>query len=55
MEPRPRGYVVEVSEVAGGQGTVQNLTCSPGTVERRVWGSLSTPTSLRAGLLSPAT
>lgn len=30
MEPWPRGCVVEVSGVAGGQETVQNLLCSPG-------------------------
>lgn len=34
MEPRPRGCVVEVSGVAGGQETVQNLTCSPGAKPR---------------------
>lgn len=35
MEQRPRGCVVEVSGVAGGQKTVQNPTCSPGAKPRR--------------------
>lgn len=57
MEPRLlRCCVVEVSAIAGSQETVQNLTCSPRTKPQgRVWGSLSTPTSLPVGLASPAT